>query len=275
MKNWSIEALILAAGLSLAGLFIKNGLNDFSARNRVVTVKGLAEMEVPANKVTWPLTYKVLGNDMKALYNEIQTSNQKIVNFLKSKGIKDDEISINAPEIIDNQAERYNSNESPYRYNVTTVITVTSNQVDLVRKMINEQSELLTQGVAITAGDYRYNITYDYTGLNDIKPKMIEEATKNARAAAEKFAKDSDSRLGGIQRAALFKLRLPLYRTRRLKGRGEQAPRDEGAHRFARTRQSRCGKKHLPQHAQRQSRFRAGLAEGGRAHAVHRRLRGR
>ena len=185
MKNWSIEAIILAVGLALAGLFIKNGLNDFSARNRVVTVKGLAEMEVPANKVTWPLTYKVLGNDMKALYNEIQTSNQKIVNFLKSKGIKDDEISINAPEIIDNQAERYNSNESPYRYNVTTVITVTSNQVDLVRKMINEQSELLTQGVAITAGDYRYNITYDYTGLNDIKPKMIEEATKNARAAAE------------------------------------------------------------------------------------------
>ncbi len=201
MKNWSIEAIILAVGLALAGLFIKNGLNDFSARNRVVTVKGLAEMEVPANKVTWPLTYKVLGNDMKALYNEIQTSNQKIVNFLKSKGIKDDEISINAPEIIDNQAERYNSNESPYRYNVTTVITVTSNQVDLVRKMINEQSELLTQGVAITAGDYRYNITYDYTGLNDIKPKMIEEATKNARAAAEKFAKDSGSRLGGIQRA--------------------------------------------------------------------------
>lgn len=99
MKNWSIEAIILAVGLALAGLFIKNGLNDFSARNRVVTVKGLAEMEVPANKVTWPLTYKVLGNDMKALYNEIQTSNQKIVNFLKSKGIKDDEISINAPEI--------------------------------------------------------------------------------------------------------------------------------------------------------------------------------
>ena len=192
MKRWILEAAILAVGLIVAGVFIRKGLNDFSARNRVVTVKGLSEIEVPANKVTWPLTYKVLGNNLTNLYNEIKSSNEKIVAFLKSKGIKANEISINAPEII---------NPSPYRYNVTTVITVTSNQVDLVRKLINEQSELLTQGIAITAGDYRYNVTYDYTGLNDIKPKMIEEATKNARTAGEKFAKDSGSKLGGIQRA--------------------------------------------------------------------------
>ena len=106
-----------------------------------------------------------------------------------------------APEIIDMQAERYNSNPVPYRYNVTTVITVTSNKVDLVRGLISEQSELLKQGIAITGGDYRYNIQYDYTSLNEIKPQMIDEATKNAREAAQKFAKDSDSELGKIRRA--------------------------------------------------------------------------
>ena len=169
MKNWRIEAIILAVGLSLAGVFVRNGLSEFSSRSRVVTVKGLAEMEVKADKVTWPLTYKVLGNDMVSLYNEIEESNAKIIAFLKSKGVK--------------------------------VVTVTSKQVDLVRGLINEQSELLKQGVAIVSGDYRYNVTYDYTSLNDIKPKMIEEATKNARTAAEKFAKDSESSLGSIQRA--------------------------------------------------------------------------
>ena len=201
MKNWRIEALILAIGLVAGGTFVQNGLRKLSVRNRVVTVKGLAEMEVKADKVTWPLVYKVLGNDMSTLYNEIKTSNQKIISFLKSKGIQENEISINAPEIIDTQAERYNSTVQPYRYNVTTVITVTSKQVDLVRNLVNEQSELLKQGIAITSGDYRYNVTYDYTSLNDIKPKMIEEATKNARTAAEKFAKDSESRLGSIQKA--------------------------------------------------------------------------
>lgn len=201
MKNWKLEAVILAIGMLLMGYFIKLGLDTFSSKDRVVNVKGLAELEVPANKVTWPLMYKDVGNELPALYNKISSTNQAIVNFLKQKGITDNEISINAPEIIDLQADRYNSNPIPFRYNVTSVITVTSNKVDLIRKMISEQSELLKQGIAITGGDYRYSVQYDYTGLNDIKPQMIEEATKNARAAAIKFAKDSDSKLGKIKRA--------------------------------------------------------------------------
>lgn len=201
MKNRIIEAIILAVGLMCAGLFLKLGLNSFADKDRVVNVKGLAEMEVPANKVTWPLVYKELGNDLPNLYTDINQTNNTIISFLKSKGITEQEISVNAPEIIDMQAERYNNNPVPYRYNITSVIIVTSTQVDKIRKLISEQSELLKQGIAVTGGDYRYNILYEYTGLNDIKPQMIEEATKNARAAAIKFAKDSDSHLGKIKRA--------------------------------------------------------------------------
>ena len=202
MSNWKTEAVLLTIGLIALGAEIRQGINNFVEKDRVVTVKGLAEMEVPANKVTWPLMYKEVGNDLATLYNKISDTNSAIVNFLKKKGITEDEISINAPEIIDMQAERYNSNPVPYRYNVTTVITVTSSKVDLVRSLISEQGELLKQGIAITGGDYRSNITYDYTGLNDVKPQMIEEATKNAREVAQKFAKDSDSELGKIKRAS-------------------------------------------------------------------------
>lgn len=201
MKNLKIEALILAVGLLLMSVFIQQGLDSFSSNNRIVNVKGLSEMEVPANKVTWPLMYKELGNDLPTLYTNIRQTNEAIVQFLKRKGIDASEISINAPEIIDLKAERYNSNPTPYRYNVTSVITVTSTKVELVRQMISEQSELLKQGIAITGGDYRYNVQYEFTGLNDVKPQMIEEATQNARAAAVKFAKDSDSKLGKIKRA--------------------------------------------------------------------------
>ena len=201
MKSWKPEAIILAIGMLIMGYFIKNGLDTFAGKDRVVTVKGLAEMEVPANKVTWPLMYKEVGNDLPALYNKINNTNQTIVTFLKQKGITEQEISINAPELIDLQADRYNSNPIQFRYNITTVITVTSDKVELVRNLIKEQSELLKQGIAITGGDYRYNVQYDFTGLNAVKPQMIEEATKNARAAAIKFAKDSDSELGIIKRA--------------------------------------------------------------------------
>ena len=201
MSNWKTEAIVLAIGMVALGYEIGDSINNFVAKDRVVTVKGLAEMEIPANKVTWPLMYKEVGNDLSALYNKISYTNKAIVNFLKEKGITEEEISINAPEIIDMQAERYVGENKTYRYNVTTVITVTSNKVDLVRSLISEQGELLKQGIAITGGDYRYNIQYDYTSLNEIKPQMIEEATQNAREAAQKFAKDSDSELGKIKRA--------------------------------------------------------------------------
>jgi len=201
MKNWIKEAVIVALGLFLLGICIRGGINDFKDKDRVVSVKGLAEMEVPANKVTWPLMFKDLGDDLPTLYTNINQKNTTIVNFLKSKGITEKEITIAAPEIIDMQAERYSDKPSLFRYNITSVITVTSNKIDQVRSLMIKQSELLKQGIALTGGDYRYNVIYDFTKLNDIKPQMIENATRNARLAAEKFAKDSDSKLGKIKTA--------------------------------------------------------------------------
>ncbi|MDY5239689.1 SIMPL domain-containing protein [Bacteroides helcogenes] len=202
MKNWRVEAIIITIGIIMLGVMIKNGINDFKDKDRVVSVKGLAEMEVPANKVVWPLMYRDIGDDPAVLYANMEKKNGAIVRFLESNGIAKDEISIAPPEVIDMQAERYGDRNVPYRYNATSVITVTSKDVDKVRKLMSGQAELLKQGIAITGGDYRYNVTYEFTGLNSVKPQMIEEATKNARAAAEKFAKDSDSSLGKIRDAS-------------------------------------------------------------------------
>lgn len=138
MKNYIIESLIIAIALFLMGMFLKNGLDGFANKDRVVNVKGLAELEVKANKVTWPLMYKEIGNDLNSLYNKINSTNTAIVNFLKENGLEENEITVNAPEIIDMNADRYSSNQSNYRYNVTQVITVASSKVDLVRRLINE-----------------------------------------------------------------------------------------------------------------------------------------
>ncbi|MCD8092232.1 MAG: SIMPL domain-containing protein [Bacteroides sp.] len=202
MKNWRIEAIIISIGIIMLGVMIRNGINDFKDKDRIVSVKGLAEMEVPADKVIWPLVYKDIGNDPALLYANMEQKNKAIVNFLEQNGIAKEEISIVPPEVIDMQAERYGSRDIPYRYNATSVITVTSKNVDKVRKLMSEQAEFLKQGIAITGGDYKYNVSYEFTGLNSIKPQMVEEATKNARAAAEKFAKDSDSSLGKIRNAS-------------------------------------------------------------------------
>ena len=102
------------------------------------------------------------------------------------------------------QAERYVPEGVRYRYNVTGVVTVTTTNVEQVLKLMSRQSDLLKQGVAIASGDYRYTPRFIYTSdaLNALKPAMIEEATRNARAAADKFAYDSNSELGKIKSAS-------------------------------------------------------------------------
>ena len=197
-----IPAALVAVALAFLGFGIKGGLDNFANRDRTVQVRGLCEKEVSANKVTWPLVTKEMGNDLTAIYNKIQTNNASILNFLKANGITDDEISVNPPEVYDQMAERYSSDDVRVRYKVTNVVVVTSNKVDLVRDLIKKQTELLRQGIAVVAGDYNYQTTYEYTDLNSIKPEMIAEATAKAREAAEKFAADSHSSLGKIQSAS-------------------------------------------------------------------------
>lgn len=202
MKKFSgfIPSLLVAVAIVVLGLCLKAGIDGFSHRDRAVTVRGLCEKEVMANKVTWPIVTKEMGNELTAIYDKIQRNNDAILAFLKDNGIEDSEISVNPPAVNDRMANNYSSENVRYRYNVTNVIVVTSSKVDKIRKLIEAQTQLLKQGIAV-AEDYEYQTTYEYTDLNSIKPGMIAEATRNAREAANKFAADSDSRLGKIKTA--------------------------------------------------------------------------
>lgn len=196
-----IASVILALGLLGLGLSIRSGINSISRQSRMVSVRGLAEREVKANKVTWPIVYKLVGNDLSTVYNEIQSSNNSVLKYLKDNGVQESQISINAPEIIDLSADRYNTQKVPFRYNVTSVIVVVSEDVDRIRQLITNQGELLKEGIVVTDGGYQYQVQYDFTELNNIKPEMIAEATANAREAGNRFAKDSESTLGKIKNA--------------------------------------------------------------------------
>lgn len=201
VSGW-VPALLIGVGIVLLGLFIKQGFTSISNNQRTVSVRGLCEKEVMANKVTWPIVSKLTGDDLPSIYRQTETTNSAIVAFLKQNGLTDKEISVNPPQVVDMQADRYNNNPVPYRYNVTNVIVVTSTDVKKVNALMEKQTQLLQQGIAIVAGDYNYQTSYEYTDLNAVKPAMIAEATKNAREAARKFADDSQSKLGKIKTAS-------------------------------------------------------------------------
>lgn len=198
--NKLIAAAILALGIFAMGLSIRSGLRSITDSQRTVDVRGLATREVPANRVTWPIVFKQVGNELPQVYASVTETNNKIVKFLTDNGIPQSEISIGAPSMNDLSTDRYNNQPIPFNYSVQSVVTVSSEQVDKVRQLIDRQGELLQQGIAISS-DYSYQTTYEYTGLNSIKPEMIAEATKNAREAAMKFADDSQSQLGKIKAA--------------------------------------------------------------------------
>ena len=195
------EAAIIAVGMIVLGLCVKSGLDGFSDNDRKVTVKGLSEREVEADKVTWPILTKELGDDLPALYTRINATTAKVKAFLKQNGIKDAEISVNAPVVIDLNADQYSTARRNYRYNITSTVTVTSRNVKLVRSIIARQGELLKQGVAVVDGGYGNGVVYEYVSFQQMKPKMMQEAIKNAEQTARQFADNSDSKIDKILNA--------------------------------------------------------------------------
>lgn len=198
MKNTFVVALAIV----LAGAMLPVSVARLKSYDRTVDVKGLCEREVKADKVIWPLTFKVMGNDLGAALSEADADTGKILAFLRNGGISDADITVKAPVISDKYASEYGNNDRVYRYLCTCVITVCTSDVDKVLALQSGLSELMKSGVVLTANDWENQTQYKFEALNDIKPEMIEEATANAREAAWKFAQDSGSRLGKIKTAS-------------------------------------------------------------------------
>lgn len=205
-ENGRVGSLILGAfvflGLAALGYLLGNALIEFKRFERTVTVKGLSEREYDADVVIWPIQFTEASNDLEALYGSIEAGTTKIKNFLEQNGIRADEISFSSPAITDKSAQQYGGGERPeFRYTALQNVTVYSQNVAGVRAVMDKLSGLGKTGIAFTGGDYQSQTEYVFTKLNDVKPEMIEEATRNAREVAQKFAADSQSGLGKIKKA--------------------------------------------------------------------------
>jgi len=194
---------LLLAGLGLLGWFIAHGMVSMKELDRTIAVKGLSEREVPADIAIWPIKFQEAGNDLPMLYSAIQKKNELIVEFLKKNGFGEGEITISAPSITDKRAQEWGTSAGTgFRYSGASTVSIYTEKVQLVIDTREKLLDLGKMGIAISGQDYESRTTFLFSKLNDIKPAMIEEATKNGREVAAKFAQDSDSRLGKIKRAS-------------------------------------------------------------------------
>lgn len=195
------KVLVIAAAIIIASAMLPISVAKFKSYDRTVDVKGLCEREVMADKVIWPLTFKVVGDDLASVIAETEKNNRTVVDFLVAGGIPESQITVAAPEISDKFASEYGNNDRVYRYLSTSVITVCTEMIDGVLELQSRQAELMKKGITFATDRWENATQFKFEALNSIKPEMIEEATANARAAAKKFAQDSDSRLGKIKTA--------------------------------------------------------------------------
>lgn len=200
--NVFILGFFIFLGLSTLGYLLANAAIAVKEYERTVTAKGLSEREYPADIIIWPIQFTETSNDLSQLYSSIDTSNLKIKQFLQKKGINEKEISFSSPVITDKSAQQYGEAKAEFRYTAMQTVTVYSENIKGVREIMNSLSDLGKSGIAFTGNNYQSQTEYIFTRLNEVKPEMIEEATKQAREVAQKFAADSQSKLGKIRKAS-------------------------------------------------------------------------
>jgi hypothetical protein len=195
-----ILGLCLAVGLVGAGFLVGRALYEARAADRFVTVKGLSEREVAADLALWPIVFTNTGDDLTALQQQVERDAEAVRSYLRGYGFSDAETSLSAPRVTDYLAGNFGGQRPAERYQVESTLTLRTEKIEQTRQAIQRSGELVRAGVTLIRS-YEYSTQYLFTRLDEIKPEMIAEATRDARRAAEQFAEDSGARVGGIRRA--------------------------------------------------------------------------
>lgn len=197
---------VLAAGIALAGLFIGDGMVAMKAAERSVAVKGLAEREVESTLALWNVGFTVTGRDLAEAQEKLAADAETLTQYLVGQGITAEEITQGALKVADRFANQYqhNSGGAEGRYILSTQLKVRSPNIAAVQKASRAIGRVVREaGVVLgTPDQYGCDLRLIFTGLNAIKPAMIAEATRDARKAAEQFAKDSGTAVGAIRSAS-------------------------------------------------------------------------
>ena len=198
-----LAALVLALGIAIGGGLVGWGFVRGRSADRYVEVKGLSEREVTADLALWPLRLVASGNDLGTAQAQITHSYEAVLAFLKRNGIDASATQLQNLQVSDSTTNQYQREGAGPRFVIEQTVIVRLNKPEVVRDASQRVGELVAAGVVLSQGG-EYGAggpTFVFNRLNDLKPAMIAEATANARAAAEQFARDSGSGLGGIRQA--------------------------------------------------------------------------
>jgi uncharacterized protein len=195
-----VAALLVALGLAAAGYFVGQGISDRNSGRRIISVKGLSEREVPASVATWTIGYAANGNELSEINKKLAESTKAVAAFLKEAGFAEADLAVQPPSLQDTTMEVREKDvpPPPERYKAYQSVLLRTSKVDLIKPALASASNLMVSGVLLSG---KSDPNYIFNQVNEIKPGMIQEATKNARIAAEQFSRDSQTTLGKLRSA--------------------------------------------------------------------------
>lgn len=190
--RWFGTAAIAAIGLIVGGYLLGDGLLRAKEAERSVTVRGLAERDVTADLATWTISYSASAEDLSDAQAKVQRDTAAIEAFFKGLGFPEDALQPTGANVSSR------TNRGLTTYTVRQRLALRTNDIELAQKAVAQQFDLVGRGVFLEEGS---GMSYTFTGLNGIKPDMVAEATRDARASAQQFAEDSGAQVGAIKDA--------------------------------------------------------------------------
>lgn len=188
----------LLIGLLLCGWVLGAQIKAMKQADRYVTVKGLVERTVKADRGSWSVSFKEAGDDLPSVYQKSATDKNTVIAFFHQQGFSDSELTVGQVSASDRETAEYSNGQHLPRFTVTQSVNLITHDVDKLARAGQQTDKLVQQGIVIAGGA---GVQYQFTGLNALKPDMITEATRNARSSADRFAADSGAKVGSIRSA--------------------------------------------------------------------------
>ena len=203
MKQNLKYLIISVAIIASAWLLGRAYTYKFRAQDTIV-VTGLGETEFASDLIVWDgeIVYETL--DVATGYVQLERNKKKVLDFITSRGVAEEQIVFKFVNVYKQSEPVYNANGnySGQRftgYRLSQGFSIESSEVDKVENISREISALIAQGVSIEA----FQPSYYYTKLDDVKLSLIERASADARARAEKIAENAGAAIGRVASAKM------------------------------------------------------------------------
>ena len=169
-----------------------------------IVVTGLGETEFTSDLIVWNGYITAESSNVESGYAQIEASKKKVYDYITSKGIAPESVVFQFVNVSKQYESVYNSagnwvGQRFTGYQLSQSFTIESKDVDAVENISREISSLIAQGVSIEARQPDYY----YTKLDDVKLSLIEKASADARARAEKIAANAGAKIGRVASARM------------------------------------------------------------------------